>query len=302
MIIDAEKMRFERYRELQSVERYLASRKGKMNRRTMNYMLGRWKKCVCVLSIASAAAASLNVFAVESATKPWLKDDAIIIMDPYEGNDPAIIWKKATSDPRLRAVIHRASIGMKVDDAFIRTAEIALTHGLKLGAYHLGLRGDPIAQADLFLGQVRKTSATFLALDIEGIDGNNMPLVDAERFIRYIHEKTGRYPALYGTLSVANAISANYSGDSVFAKTPLWLASPRTTLPAIPTNIWERVTLWQFSSELNCPETVRALGKDSLCEPYRPYAVPGTRYDLDLNVLLGDESLLEKLFPARPSE
>ncbi|MHA6829843.1 glycoside hydrolase family 25 protein [Ralstonia pseudosolanacearum] len=302
MAIFYEEMQFERSRQPQSTKHYQASRQGKMHRLALGYALGRWIKYACVFSIAAATAASLSAFAAESTTKPWLREDAIIIMDPYEENDPAINWKMAASDPRLKAVIHRASIGMKADNAFITIAEIASTHGLKLGAYHLGLRGDPIAQADIFLSQVRKTSATFLALDIEGIGGNNMPLVDAERFIRYIHEKTGRYPALYGTLSVAKAISENYSGNSAFSKTPLWLASPRATLPAIPTNIWDRITLWQFSSEINCPKKVREKGKDSLCEPYRPYAVPGTRYDLDLNVLMGDKSLLDKLFAVVPAE
>lgn len=263
-------------------------------------VLERRGQYVCILAILWAIASS-NVFGFEGgASKPWLRGDAIIIIDPYDGNDPSINWKKAASDQHLKAVIHRASIGMKVDKMFITTVETVSKYGLKVGAYHLGLRGDPIAQADLFLSQVKRANVAFLALDIEDIGGNNMPLADAERFVRYVYEKTGRYPALYGSLSVVRAISQNYSGDSVFAKAPLWIVSANESLPSIPTTVWSHITLWQFSSELNCPPIVRAKHKDSLCDPYRPYAVPGTRYDLDIDIFLDRPSLFGKLFSSLP--
>lgn len=37
-------------------------------------------------------------------------------------------------------------------------------------------------------------------------------------------------------------------------------------------------------------------GKDALCDPYRPYHLAGTRYDMDPNVLLGDSTTLDELF------
>jgi hypothetical protein len=37
-----------------------------------------------------------------------------------------------------------------------------------------------------------------------------------------------------------------------------------------------------------------------LCEPYRPYVVPGVRYDMDVNLLIGGEDRLDALFGPRP--
>ena len=73
--------------------------------------------------------------------------------------------------------------------------------------------------------------------------------------------------------------------------------------------MWPRYTLWQFASELNCPEDLRKPPKpapggkppvspDVACEPYRPYVVPGTRFDMDVNVWNGDLASLRAAFGA----
>ena len=49
--------------------------------------------------------------------------------------------------------------------------------------------------------------------------------------------------------------------------------------------MWSDYTLWQFSSEINCSPTKTCL-----------YRVPGTAYDMDVNVFNGTEAALKALF------
>ncbi len=123
-----------------------------------------------------------------------------------------------------------------------------------------------------------------------------MPLADAEIFVRRIYEKTGRYPLLYVNWSVYQEISRRYGHNLIFHQTPLWIARFVSKLPRPSGNVWSDYTLWQFGSELNCPDDVRAKRKPMLCEPFRPYKVPGVAYDMDLNVFNGDIQALRTLF------
>ena len=236
--------------------------------------------------------------ALAQTTTPWKRSEALLVIDPYEGN--SIDWDKAVADPKLRAVLHRASIGDRTDTAFVARAKEARTRGLMWGAYHLGKTGDPKVQADRLLELAAKTDTTFLALDIEALGGSNMALKDAEIFVRHVHERTGRYPALYINWSVYAAISRDYDANSIFAKTPLWIARFIPTLPKIQSKVWPDYTLWQFSSELNCPKSVRNQHEPKLCDRYRPYVIAGTRYDMDINYFNGEEAALKALFGVTP--
>lgn len=120
--------------------------------------------------------------------RPWASANAILTIDPYEGN--GIDWDAATADPRLKAVLHRASIGDRVDKAFLARAAEAHKRGLLWGAYHLGQAGDPRAQADLLVSLARKSGAGLLALDIEDLGPPNMSLDDAQIFINRVYEQT----------------------------------------------------------------------------------------------------------------
>ena len=255
-------------------------------------------------SITAAAVLTLSYGAAAQTgpvprTEPWKSSGALLILDPYEANDYDIA--RVASDPKVQAIIHQASQGSRVDRKFLARAAAARAAHLRFGAYHLGLKGDPKAQADLLVGLAQKSGAQFLALDIEDIGGNNMPLTNAEIFAKRVFEKTGRYPALYVNWSVATAIARTYGASSIFHSTPLWIARVVRTLPPLPRNtVWPDYTIWQFGSELNCPDAIRAQRKAALCEPSRPYVVPGVRYDMDVNVLNGGEVRLTELFGRRP--
>jgi hypothetical protein len=236
---------------------------------------------------------------VSGRTEPWKQAGAILILDPYAPN--AYSASVVATDPKVKAIIHQASQGTAADVRFLARAAEAKRAHLRFGAYHLGLAGDPIKQANIFIDLVRKSGATFIALDIEGIGRNNMSLKDAEAFVTRVHDELKRYPALYVNNEVATRIMSTYDSSSVFADMPLWIARFVKLLPPPPNNkVWKDYALWQFASEMNCPKALREKHKDALCEPYRPYVVPGVRYDMDVNILNGGEDRLNQLFGPRP--
>jgi GH25 family lysozyme M1 (1,4-beta-N-acetylmuramidase) len=63
---------------------------------------------------------------------------------PVEGND--IDWDKLATDKRVVAIIHRATIGDRVDKKYADRKIEAKKRGYKWGAYHFGKPGDPIKQ------------------------------------------------------------------------------------------------------------------------------------------------------------
>jgi lysozyme len=239
--------------------------------------MGRLAGAAAVAALVSTAGAQTD------GHRPWANPAVSIVIDPYEEN--SIDWDKAVTDKRLKAVIHRASIGSNVDSKFVARAAEARSRGLLYGGYHLGRPGDPIAQANRLLDQAAKAGVQFVALDIEGTASNDMPLDAALKFIAHVHARTGRYPAFYTNFTTFRLISAKYDSTSLFAKTPLWIARFRDDVGLDDVRVWPNYTFWQFSSELNCKP-------NQTC----PYRVPGTREDMDVNVFRGSETDLKQLF------
>jgi lysozyme len=112
-----------------------------------------------------------------------------------------------------------------------------------------------------------------------------MSLKEAEVFIQRIFEKTGRYPLLYANHQVLTAINTQYDANSAFAKCPFWYARFREKIPHFDTKIWSSYFLWQFSCEINCQKTGSCL-----------YNVPGTRFDMDVNVFYGSYEALKMVW------
>jgi GH25 family lysozyme M1 (1,4-beta-N-acetylmuramidase) len=247
-------------------------------------LMGYWGTCTAGMAvIGMAAALSVDAAAQTDSHRPWDNQAVAIVIDPYQEN--SIDWDKAATDKRLKAVIHRASIGNKTDSKFETRATAARNRGLLYGGYHLGRPGDPIAQANLLLDQARKANVKFLALDIEGTSSSDMSFDDAAKFIAHIQASTGRYPAFYTNFSTYQAISAKYDKTSVFAKAPLWIARFGENVGLDDPRVWPNYTLWQFSSEINCKPGETCL-----------YRVPGTAEDMDVNVFRGTETDLRQLF------
>jgi GH25 family lysozyme M1 (1,4-beta-N-acetylmuramidase) len=227
-------------------------------------------------------AAPAEPFPVDSKmyNAPWTRSDTQIIIDAYSGN--GIDWDKMATDKRVTAVIHRSSIGLTVDSAYKSREKIAKARGYLWGAYHLGKSGDPIEQAKLFLKTIGGAADTLMFLDLEDTSASNMMNIpNAKKFLDYVYQQTGKMPVVYANHSVTLALTAVMKLDSTFQKTRLWYARFRSTLPDFPSALWPNYFLWQFSSELNCSKTGSCL-----------YNVPGTSFDMDVNVFYGDRTAL----------
>ena len=93
---------------------------------------------------------------------------------------------------------------------------------------------------------------------------------------------------VYANNEVTKAIAERYGEDDVFSKTPLWYARFKKNVTDFPALTWKTYTVWQFSSEQNCTPANRAA-----CL----YTVPGTEYDMDVDVFYGTVEELRSKWP-----
>jgi GH25 family lysozyme M1 (1,4-beta-N-acetylmuramidase) len=217
----------------------------------------------------------------ESFFSPWNKSGTSIVIDAYEGN--SIDWNKMATDTKVVGVIHRSSIGTRVDTQYKARKKIATERGYLWGAYHLGSRGNTIAQADLFLSLVEDDPETLMILDLEDTNASKLMTVEeAVIFMNRVYEKTGRIPVVYANHSVTNILNQKVKNNPLFQQSKLWYARFKSSIPDFPVGIWKNYFLWQFSSEINCSSTGSCL-----------YNVPGTKFDMDVNVFYGSPTELQ---------
>lgn len=206
---------------------------------------------------------------------PWNKSSTSIVIDAYEGN--SIDWNKMATDTKVAAVIHRSSIGMRVDSLYESRKRIALERGYLWGAYHLGRPGNTIAQADFFLKLINDEPNTLMILDLEDTNsGSFMSVDEAVVFMNHVYEKTGKIPTVYANHSTTVQLNQKVKNNPHFQQSKLWYARFKANVTDFPVGIWPTYFLWQFSSEINCTTTGSCL-----------YNVPGTKSDMDVNVFNG---------------
>lgn len=230
-------------------------------------------------------------FAFERSTdtlefnEPWQNSNRPIIIDAYHLN--SIDWDIMTSDSQVVGVIHKATQGTKADTALISRRQKAQEKQILFGTYHLGMAGDPIEQANFYLETIGDYSNELIALDLEEVENPKfMNLENALIFIDHIYEETNRWPLLYCNRNVMNQIIESYGDTSHFSNCPLWYARFRSDIPDFNPTTWRTYALWQFSSEINCQETGNCL-----------YNVPGTAFDMDVNVFNGTKEELMISWP-----
>jgi lysozyme len=217
-----------------------------------------------------------------SFNRPWDKSTSSIVIDAYEGN--SIDWDKMATDKKVAGVIHRSSMGMKVDTQYIARKKIALDRGYLWGAYHLGTPGNTIEQAKLFLSLVENEPNTLMILDLEDTgSGSFMSINEAVVFMDYIYEKSGRIPVIYANQTTTLSINSKLKSNALFLQSKLWYARFKANVTDFPVGVWTNYFLWQFSSEINCTTTGSCL-----------YNVPGTKFDMDVNVFNGSARELEE--------
>tara|TARA_R100000935_G_scaffold58415_2_gene95330 strand:+ start:4015 stop:4563 length:549 start_codon:yes stop_codon:yes gene_type:complete len=155
--------------------------------------------------------------------EPWTNDNNQIIIDSYGLN--TIDFEKLATDKKVVGLIHKATEGSTFNDRkFKARREASKKNDLLFGSYHLGLAGDPIKQAKFYLKTIGNHENEILALAIERVDSKFMSLAEAEEFIKYIFNETGKYPLLYINHIVYKEINSKYDDNSVFSKCLLWYA------------------------------------------------------------------------------
>lgn len=217
----------------------------------------------------------------EKFNKPWSDSRTMIVIDAYQGN--SIDWDKMAQDKRVVGVIHRSGSGLTVDSMYQARAKIARQRGYLWGAYHLGKSSNAIEQAKLFLKTIGNPKDVLMILDLEDTSNSGMMSIDgAKQFMNYVYEQTGKLPVVYANHSVTKALNSSVAGNPLFKNSRLWYARFRTNIPDFPKGVWSTYFLWQFSSEINCTSTGSCL-----------YNVPGTKFDMDVNVFYGSKAALQ---------
>lgn len=267
-----------------------------------------------ILAVLGLAIFAAQAFAQGDSgfVRPWLDETRALVLDPYAGNK-SFDCEKTTADARVAAIIHKGTEGYFMDKSYSqRKVKCKNGLGFKWGSYHLGRAGNPEKQAEFYINSVKPEADELIALDMEDDGGKFMSVAEAARFVKRVHELTGRYPMLYITGKVHGIITRGFASRpelQIFKNTPLWYARycddiscyfpPKQALPVL-----ERPSLWQFASEINCNSrktrsrsSCTVGGKCSLntCPLTQPIA--GADFSMDVNIYNGTVEELRSRWP-----
>lgn len=181
----------------------------------------------------------------------------------------------------LRGVFIKATQGVsKRQKLFKGYREKARASGMLVGAYHFAEEGAATDQADFFLSVTGNQPDELLVLDIERWKKHGQPqppmtLEQAREFVTRIHEKTGRWPGVYGGEYLKSIIGKQ--PDPVLSKCWLWIAQygPKAVWPK---QTWKHWTFWQYTGDGLGPE---------------PHDVPGIGKNIDRDKFAGSLQELE---------
>jgi lysozyme len=193
------------------------------------------------------------------------------ILDIYHDDDVSL---QDAQNAGIIAVIHKASEGATVQDPmYPRRRHEAAGLGFLWGAYHFSSGKPPDAQAANFLNAVQwgadptSDSSTLLCLDFENShSGPNMSIQDACTFVSIVHDKTGRWPLVYGSNLVQDA-DKTASLTCALANCPLWYANYNDAPQQAPHRLWTTFALWQYTDGTYgpAPRDVGTQGLDRSC-------------------------------------
>ncbi len=172
------------------------------------------------------------------------------VVDLSHHNDPVDFAAARTGG--IIGVIHKATQGFRyTDPTYEDRKAAALAAGLLWGAYHFGVGGDGMAQAEYFLSLVCPTPGDLLVLDLEpNPGGSSMSIDEAEEFVEKVFAETGRWPGLYSGSYIKEKLGTN--PNTILTNCWLWLAQygNRAELPAG----WDWWTMWQYTDGIAGPE------------------------------------------------
>jgi len=145
----------------------------------------------------------------------------------------------------ITGVIHKATQGAEyLDPAYVGNRAQADSNGLSWGAYHFGIGGDGVAQAEHFLSVVNPRDQDLLVLDLEANpQGPSMTLEEARAFVTHVHDQVERWPGLYAGHFLKEILGTG--NDPVLGRCWFWLAQYGPT-PVVPAN-WNTWKFWQYT-------------------------------------------------------
>lgn len=128
---------------------------------------------------------------------------------------------------------------------------LAKKKGKLLGLYHYAGGGDPVAEANYFIANIKNyVGEAVLALDWESYQNTAWGTIGwGEKFVNRVHDLTGVWPLLY------TGVEGIKHNKTLATKCGLWFAGypdnrDNWTPPSFSYNIapWTTYTLWQFTS------------------------------------------------------
>lgn len=156
-------------------------------------------------------------------------------------------------------VIAKATEGSGYTNPYLASDVVAArANGLAVGTYHFARPALPLstasAQASRFaavIGEIRTPGTLPPVLDLEVSGGlSTAQLVTwAQIFTETVRAQTGRTPVLY---TYPSFWAVQMGGSRAFSRTPLWLASYRSTPPP-PVSGWAAWSMWQYTASASVP-------------------------------------------------
>lgn len=173
------------------------------------------------------------------------------VIDIYHGNG---IDLERCFEGGIVAIIHKATQGTTTRDSqYHARRQRAKQLGFLWGAYHFSSGSSVSQQVENFLSYARPGDDELISLDWEpSTAGPDMSLEQARHFVQMIKNETGRWPVIYGGHLLRESVG--HDPDPILAKCPLWYARYRSAPIGIPTQIWDRYTLWQYTDGDEGPE------------------------------------------------
>jgi lysozyme len=167
--------------------------------------------------------------------------NVVVDLSHHNGNVDLV---QAAADG-IVGVIHKATQGIRyTDPLYVTNRHKASDAGLYWGAYHFGIGGDGVLQAERFLDVVEPGPADLLALDFEANpQGPSMDLEEARAFVTHVQSVTGRWPGLYAGHYLKDLLGTG--SDPILGQCWFWLAQYRSTA-VVPPN-WTTWTMWQYT-------------------------------------------------------
>lgn len=190
----------------------------------------------------------------------------------------------------VEAVIAKATQGtFYVDPSCDRHYQLAKRLGKKLGVYHYASGGDPIAEADFFVNNIKGyLNEAILALDWEANQNSRFGEYASWclPFLARVYQRTGIKPVLYMSASVVRAADWTSIVRNDYG---LWVAGYPDNrnswdIPGFPYNIapWNFWAIWQYSSSGGTLDRDVFAGNAAAWDAYanaKPAATPAPHTD-----------------------